>query len=873
MRQHLKKRSIYRRITSVILTMVLVLSLVAGNKTVCFATGNDFTADIDEKYQEDIGIIMEEAYDDSVNEIPDEDDLSEEEKGVAGLIDVDYRADYDENESDVSLLRATYVPAQYDSRSVNGSNYVTSVKNQGSYNTCWAFSALGAAESDMMKKGLVSGFPDYSEYQLAYFLYHRQTDALGNTYGDANNIVNGSSYLTLGSTAYMPTFALASWTGAANETVALYGSASATSSLSSELAYLDTAHLENAYFIPMKSSEDVKKMIMEHGSVSSSIYTSTSNIKWTSSGEYCLYQKTKTSCDHAILVIGWDDNYSKDNFSTSPENNGAWLVKNSWGSSYQYIWVSYEDTAISNADAIVYDFNISDNYDYNYQYDGTSCQKAREYINGTTLANVFTVSGSKREKLEAVSFAFAEPNVNYSIQIYKNSPEGNPTGGQVLLSTPIEGVTTYEGYYTVPLDRDIVLSKGDTFTVAVTGYDFNADSDGYVGFFVDQNATLTARNLNGNTETCVQFVNNAKEKQNYYINGATIIDLYTYSGYAGLNVCPRIKAFTTKDDSATIPDVTVSYKTHVQTYSWQDWVTNGTTSGTVGQAKRLEGIRITVSGNSNLGISYKTHVQTYGWQNYVSDGVVSGTEGEAKRLEAISIKLTGSDADQYDVYYRVHAQTYGWLGWAKNGQYAGTSGQAKRLEGIQIMVLPKGEKPSSGSIGYSYIELGKSAKNSSDAGMVNYMTHVQTYGNQSYVYDGSVSGTSGEAKRLEGIRISVNNALTGVSGGITYRTHVQTYGWLDWTSNGIFNGTSGEGKRLEAIEIKLTGDMANQYDVYYRVHSQTYGWLGWTKNGQRAGTEGLSKRLEGIQIVLLPKGSSAPGYLPGQSGMPAYIKK
>lgn len=46
---------------------------------------------------------------------------------------------------------------------------------------------------------------------------------------------------------------------------------------------------------------------------------------------------------------------------------------------------------------------------------------------------------------------------------------------------------------------------------------------------------------------------------------------------------------------------------------------------------------------------------------------MNGTEGEAKRLEAIKIQLTGADKDKYDVYYRVHAQSYGWLGWAKNG--------------------------------------------------------------------------------------------------------------------------------------------------------------------------------------------------------------
>ena len=72
------------------------------------------------------------------------------------------------------------------------------------------------------------------------------------------------------------------------------------------------------------------------------------------------------------------------------------------------------------------------------------------------------------------------------------------------------------------------------------------------------------------------------------------------------------------------------------------------------------------------------------------------------------------------------------------------------------------------------------------------------------------------------------------------------------------SGTNGEAKRLEAICIDLTGEMAEHYDVYYRVHAQSYGWLGWAKNGEEAGSEGLSKRLEGIQIVLVLKGEDAP---------------
>ena len=164
---------------------------------------------------------------------------------------------------------------------------------------------------------------------------------------------------------------------------------------------------------------------------------------------------------------------------------------------------------------------------------------------------------------------------------------------------------------------------------------------------------------------------------------------------------------------------------------------------------------------------------------------------------------------------------------------------------------------------------------------IRYTTHVQTYGWQGWKYNGQMSGTSGQAKRLEGINIKLTNKP--YSGSIVYTTHVQTYGWQGnennpdtWFRDGAMAGTSGQAKRLEAIRIALTGEMAEHYDVYYRVHAQSCGWLGWTKNGEAAGTAGLAKRLEGIQIVLVPKDGKAPANNYGgvvTTNRQAYIKK
>ncbi|MBE5932842.1 MAG: hypothetical protein E7263_05405 [Lachnospiraceae bacterium] len=360
------------------------------------------------------------------------------------------------------------------------------------------------------------------------------------------------------------------------------------------------------------------------------------------------------------------------------------------------------------------------------------------------------------------------------------------------------------------------------------------------------------------------------------------------------------------------PNINISYRTHIQTYGWEGdvadkrtWKSNGAMSGTSGKAKRLEGINIFVDSATtceelDLGIQYTTHCQSYGWLPWSADGDMNGTEGEAKRLEAIKIQLTGKHVDYYDVYYRVHAQTYGWLGWAKNGDPAGTAGYGKRLEGIQIVVVKKGEDilNNMGGITSNRPEsfLAKEGKspvvNYPDTSNTNpivpgaedvnvaYRIHVQSYGWQAWKYNGGMSGTSGKAKRLEGINIELRNR--DCKGDIVYTTHVQSYGWqgqLDnqstWKKNGQMSGTSGEAKRLEAICINLTGEMNLKYDIYYRVHAQSYGWLGWTKNGAPAGTAGYGKRLEGIQIVLVPKGGDSPSDYKGikSQNSKAYIEQ
>ena len=295
--------------------------------------------------------------------------------------------------------------------------------------------------------------------------------------------------------------------------------------------------------------------------------------------------------------------------------------------------------------------------------------------------------------------------------------------------------------------------------------------------------------------------------------------------------------------------LSVDSQTHVQNVGWEfDQARFGNVSGTVGQALRLEAIRLNLSNSTDGGsVQYRTHIQNIGWEkNWASDGAVSGTSGRGLRLEAIQIKLAGNVSNIADVWYRVHAQNFGWLGWAKNGESAGTAGYGYRLEAIQVVVVGKGDQPFT------------SDKSPFMQSRISYRTHVQNDGWQGFVSEGAMSGTSGRALRLEAININLQNQPC--AGDIQYRTHVQNLGWEGgFKSNGAMSGTSGRALRLEAIQIKLTGEMEKNFDVWYRVHCQNFGWMGWTKNGESAGSAGYAYRLEGIEICLRPHGSAAPG--------------
>lgn len=136
---------------------------------------------------------------------------------------------------------------------------------------------------------------------------------------------------------------------------------------------------------------------------------------------------------------------------------------------------------------------------------------------------------------------------------------------------------------------------------------------------------------------------------------------------------------------------------------------------------------------------------------------------------------------------------------------------------------------------------------------VSYSSHVQTKGWLPTVENGKLSGTSGQALRMEAIKMNVSNLPNGVSGGIAYSGYIQKIGWQPEKANGEIAGTIGNGYRMEAIKIRLTGELAEKYSVQYRTHIQSKGWSAYSKDNEVSGTTGQALRIEAIEIKLVPR--------------------
>ena len=378
------------------------------------------------------------------------------------------------------LKKAAAVPYAYMNKLSELTIRYPGVRDQGKYDTCWAFSAIGLAEFDLIADNQTADKSiDLSELQLAYFTYNNAEDPLGGTFGDSLNIMNHKNYLTMGGNLDFASRTLLQWEGVTDENRVPYALAPTTTTLAKSYAFdQDVAHLQNVYIINIrKNATQVKREIMQHGSAGLGLYMDgTANYVgsavYAETGEnvatyYC--PTSSVASNHAVNIVGWDDNFPASSFKNKPAGNGAWLCRNSWSDKTEnsinsYFWLSYYDKAIEDA-AWIFDFESADNYDYNYQYDGGA--DVGKLLGISTSANIFKAKKADNELIKAVSISLSkDASVPYTIRVYTNLTNlHNPKSG--VLAAKVSGTTTYAGTHTIRLDKAVSVPKGTYYAVVV----------------------------------------------------------------------------------------------------------------------------------------------------------------------------------------------------------------------------------------------------------------------------------------------------------------------------------------------------------------------------------------------------------------------
>ena len=372
------------------------------------------------------------------------------------------------NTSSISSLD---IPSYYDNR-----DKLIEPGNQREFGACWVFAGMGAIEATLAVKGVPANL---SEWHQLYWNFHDYSDELYSF-----NAI-GNSYYMGGGNLNMVNAILTRGTGAANESKAPYpGDLAGYNSASTQIytpAYLPREYvIRGAYVVADPGGrgsngispelvENAKRAVMDYGGIAMSIYQDDSYL----SSSYGYYtDKVKGTANHVIVIVGWDDNFSASNFKENcrPPVDGAWICRNSYGSSWGddgYYYVSYAERTLDGG--YVYSVEKEDPKLEILTYDplGPTSFVGDYSSDSIGFGNIFTAK--KDTELVKTAFYTNEANLKCQIEVYKNC-NGNPVTGTLI--SAFEQIIPTPGYNTVDLPESVPIKGGETFSIVVKIKDY-----------------------------------------------------------------------------------------------------------------------------------------------------------------------------------------------------------------------------------------------------------------------------------------------------------------------------------------------------------------------------------------------------------------
>lgn len=317
----------------------------------------------------------------------------------------------------------------------------TTIRNQSVFSTCWAMASIVALETTLRPE---------LEQELS-------VDHMTLQHSFKTNQYDGGEYSM--ALAY-----LLGWQGPVLEKDDPYGDRKSDNTLQ------PVVHVQEAQIIKSKDFQTIKEMVYKYGGVQSSLYTSMQSANGSSAyynkkeAAYCYIGTEKPN--HDVVIIGWDDNYPKENFNADIDTNGAFICQNSWGTDFGkdgIFYVSYADVNIGVHNLVYTGVESTDNYDKINQSDLCGWQGILGYdASKAYFANVYKPSNI--ELIKAVGFYATDVDTSYTVYLATNIGEGADFDNMTQIAS---GTFKNAGYYTVPLENSIEVYPGQRYAVIV----------------------------------------------------------------------------------------------------------------------------------------------------------------------------------------------------------------------------------------------------------------------------------------------------------------------------------------------------------------------------------------------------------------------